>query len=117
MTAIAFGLAMDAFAVSIAAGLAIERLTNRHVFRVAFHFVRKRGQAPQTEPVPFSSAFPLFLSLPPGGAFRSQIAYSSLHFERVSPPCAKPVWTDNQFLPQLLPSAYTPPERACAPGV
>ena len=29
---------MDAFAVSIAAGLAIERLTGRHVFRMAFHF-------------------------------------------------------------------------------
>ena len=35
---IAFGLAMDAFAVSIASGLVIERLTVRHVFRVAFHF-------------------------------------------------------------------------------
>ena len=29
---------MDAFAVSIAAGLAIERLTWRHVFRMSFHF-------------------------------------------------------------------------------
>ena len=29
---------MDAFAVSIAAGLAIDRLTHRHVFRAAFHF-------------------------------------------------------------------------------
>jgi len=38
MTAIAVGLAMDAFAVSIAAGLTIQRLTHRHVFRVAFHF-------------------------------------------------------------------------------
>lgn len=35
---IAFGLAMDAFAVSIAAGLIIDRLTFRHVFRAAFHF-------------------------------------------------------------------------------
>ena len=35
---IAIGLAMDAFAVSIAAGLAIDRLTHRHVFRAAFHF-------------------------------------------------------------------------------
>ena len=35
---IAIGLAMDAFAVSIAAGLAIDRLTHRQVFRVAFHF-------------------------------------------------------------------------------
>ncbi|MBC8374210.1 MAG: manganese efflux pump [Phycisphaerae bacterium] len=35
---IAIGLAMDAFAVAIAAGLTIERLTGRHVFRVAFHF-------------------------------------------------------------------------------
>jgi len=29
---------MDAFAVSIVAGLTIERLTGRHVFRLAFHF-------------------------------------------------------------------------------
>jgi manganese efflux pump family protein len=35
---IAIGLAMDAFAVAIAAGLTIERLTGRHVFRIAFHF-------------------------------------------------------------------------------
>lgn len=35
---IAIGLAMDAFAVSIASGLVIERLTIRHVFRMAFHF-------------------------------------------------------------------------------
>lgn len=35
---IAIGLAMDAFAVSIAAGLMIPRLTYRHVFRLAFHF-------------------------------------------------------------------------------
>lgn len=35
---IALGLAMDAFAVSIASGLCIPRLTPRHVFRMAFHF-------------------------------------------------------------------------------
>ncbi len=35
---IAVALAMDAFAVSIAAGLAIENVTPRHVFRIAFHF-------------------------------------------------------------------------------
>ncbi|UCD27903.1 MAG: manganese efflux pump, partial [Planctomycetota bacterium] len=35
---IAVGLAMDALAVSIAAGLAIDRLTRRHIFRLAFHF-------------------------------------------------------------------------------
>ena len=35
---IAVGLAMDAFAVSIAAGLTIDRVTRRHVFRIAFHF-------------------------------------------------------------------------------
>lgn len=35
---IAVGLAMDAFAVSIAAGLVLERPTRRHVFRLAFHF-------------------------------------------------------------------------------
>lgn len=36
--AIAFGLAMDAFAVSVAAGITVERLTGRHVFRLAWHF-------------------------------------------------------------------------------
>ncbi len=35
---IAVGLAMDAFAVSIAAGLAVASVTPRHVFRVSFHF-------------------------------------------------------------------------------
>ena len=35
---IAVGLGMDAFAVSIVAGLTIEELTGRHVFRLAFHF-------------------------------------------------------------------------------
>lgn len=29
---------MDAFAVSIAAGLTIDHVTHRHVFRIAFHF-------------------------------------------------------------------------------
>ena len=35
---ISVALGMDAFAVAIAAGLAIERLTGRHVFRLAFFF-------------------------------------------------------------------------------
>ena len=35
---IAVGLAMDAFAVSIAAGLAVASVTPRHVFRMSFHF-------------------------------------------------------------------------------
>jgi len=35
---IAVGLAMDAFAVAIAAGLALGSVTPRHVFRLAFHF-------------------------------------------------------------------------------
>ena len=35
---IAVGLAMDAMAVSIAAGVALPRVTGRHVFRLAFHF-------------------------------------------------------------------------------
>ncbi len=35
---IAVGLAMDAFAVAIAAGLALPVVTPRHVFRMAFHF-------------------------------------------------------------------------------
>ena len=36
--AIAIGLAMDAMAVSVAAGLTLERVTGRHIFRVGFHF-------------------------------------------------------------------------------
>jgi manganese efflux pump family protein len=35
---ISLGLAMDAFAVSIAAGLKLARVTPRHTFRMAFHF-------------------------------------------------------------------------------
>ncbi len=35
---IAVGLAMDAFAVSIAAGVSLSSVTPRHVFRMAFHF-------------------------------------------------------------------------------
>lgn len=34
----AVGLAMDAFAVSIAAGLTVGKVTPRHVFRIAWHF-------------------------------------------------------------------------------
>jgi manganese efflux pump family protein len=32
------GLAMDAFAVAVAAGLAVEAVTPRHMFRLGFHF-------------------------------------------------------------------------------
>jgi manganese efflux pump family protein len=35
---VSLGLAMDAFAVSIAVGLSLDRVTTRHTFRVAFHF-------------------------------------------------------------------------------
>jgi manganese efflux pump family protein len=35
---IAVGLSMDAFAVSVAAGLMVESVTPRHVFRIGFHF-------------------------------------------------------------------------------
>ncbi len=35
---IAAALAMDAFAVSVAAGITIHRVTGRHVFRLAWHF-------------------------------------------------------------------------------
>ena len=36
--AIAIGLAMDAFAVAVATGLMLPRVTRRHVFRMAWHF-------------------------------------------------------------------------------
>lgn len=35
---ISLGLAMDAFAVSIAVGLMLDKITPRHVFRLSFHF-------------------------------------------------------------------------------
>jgi manganese efflux pump family protein len=35
---VAVGLSMDAFAVALAAGMAVKNVTPRHVFRVAFHF-------------------------------------------------------------------------------
>lgn len=38
LIAIAVAVAMDAFAVAIAAGIALDRLTKRCVFRLAFHF-------------------------------------------------------------------------------
>ncbi|MFB3918285.1 MAG: manganese efflux pump MntP family protein [Terriglobales bacterium] len=38
MFAIAVALAMDAFAVAIVTGLTLSALTNRHLFRLSFHF-------------------------------------------------------------------------------
>jgi putative Mn2+ efflux pump MntP len=38
MLGLAVGLAADAFAVSIVAGLTLKNVTPRHVFRLAFHF-------------------------------------------------------------------------------
>ncbi|MBN2243085.1 MAG: manganese efflux pump [Acidobacteria bacterium] len=35
---LAAALAMDAFAVAVVAGLTLEKLTKRHVFRLSFHF-------------------------------------------------------------------------------
>jgi len=35
---LAFGLAMDAFAVAVAAGFSLPEIRARHVFRLAFHF-------------------------------------------------------------------------------
>jgi manganese efflux pump family protein len=38
LVGIALGLAMDAFAVSIAVGMGLKAITPRHVFRLGFHF-------------------------------------------------------------------------------
>jgi putative Mn2+ efflux pump MntP len=38
MFGIAVALAMDAFAVALAAGVTLERITGRHLFRFGFHF-------------------------------------------------------------------------------
>ncbi len=38
LVGIALGLAMDAFAVSIAAGIILPKITFRHTYRLAFHF-------------------------------------------------------------------------------
>lgn len=35
---ISVGLAMDAFAVAVATGMALQQVTSRHVFRLGFHF-------------------------------------------------------------------------------
>jgi putative Mn2+ efflux pump MntP len=38
LLALSVGLAMDAFAVAVATGLAIQAVTPRHIFRLGFHF-------------------------------------------------------------------------------
>lgn len=38
LLAVAVALAMDAFAVAVVAGLTVDPMTGRHVFRLAFHF-------------------------------------------------------------------------------
>jgi manganese efflux pump family protein len=38
LLALSVGLAMDAFAVAVAAGVAVDAVTPRHVFRLGFHF-------------------------------------------------------------------------------
>jgi len=38
LMALSFALAMDAFAVALCTGLALPRLTGRHLFRLGFHF-------------------------------------------------------------------------------
>lgn len=43
---IAVALAMDAFAVALGAGLTLERLTGRHLFRLGFHFGLFQGFMP-----------------------------------------------------------------------
>ncbi|MDY0270604.1 manganese efflux pump MntP [Trichloromonas sp.] len=43
---IALALAMDAFAVSLAAGVTLERITGRHLFRFGFHFGLFQGMMP-----------------------------------------------------------------------
>jgi manganese efflux pump family protein len=46
LLAIAVALAMDAFAVSVAAGVTLDCLTRRRVFRLAFHFGLFQGLMP-----------------------------------------------------------------------
>ncbi|MFO8007746.1 MAG: manganese efflux pump MntP family protein [Candidatus Brocadiia bacterium] len=46
LTFIALGLAMDALAVSVAEGIALKRVTRRHVVRVAVHFGGFQGLMP-----------------------------------------------------------------------
>lgn len=43
---LAAALAMDAFAVALGAGLTLERLTGRHMFRLSFHFGLFQGMMP-----------------------------------------------------------------------
>jgi len=46
LLALAVALAMDAFAVAVVAGLAVNPLTKRHVFRLSFHFGLFQGLMP-----------------------------------------------------------------------
>jgi putative Mn2+ efflux pump MntP len=46
LLALAAALAMDAFAVAVVAGLTLESLTKRHVFRLSFHFGLFQGLMP-----------------------------------------------------------------------
>ncbi len=46
LTFVALGLAMDALAVSVAEGIALKRVTRRHVVRVAAHFGGFQGLMP-----------------------------------------------------------------------
>ena len=46
LLALAVALAMDAFAVAVVAGLTVEPLTKRHVFRLSFHFGLFQGLMP-----------------------------------------------------------------------
>ena len=49
LLALAVALAMDAFAVAVVAGLTVEPLTKRHIFRLSFHFGLFQGLMPAIE--------------------------------------------------------------------
>jgi putative Mn2+ efflux pump MntP len=46
LAVIAVGLSMDAFAVAIACGLSLHRVSGRHIFRLGFHFGLFQGLMP-----------------------------------------------------------------------
>lgn len=94
---IAVGLAMDAFAVSIASGLAIPRLTFRHVFRMAFHFGLFQALMPVlgwlagTTVAPYIQSWDHWLALALLGFIGGKMLYESRAGEKDEPgSCSDP---------------------------
>jgi len=69
LTGIAFGLAMDAFAVAIACSLSLRRVSRRQIFRLAFHFGLFQAMMPVIGWAAGQAAEPLIRDWDHWGAF------------------------------------------------